>query len=54
MDANGFEENQTAAKKGGRVAGNARKELEVESKEKIVNKENYIDAPEKIKKLVKR
>jgi DNA-damage-inducible protein D len=34
-------ENQKAAKAGGSVAGNARKELEKKSGKKIVSKENF-------------
>ncbi|MBN2459165.1 phage antirepressor protein [Candidatus Woesearchaeota archaeon] len=49
-DAQGFEKNKEAAKKGGRVAGIARKTLEAESDEKVANKENYLDAPEKEKR----
>jgi len=37
----GFIENQKAAKSGGNVAGNARKELEKKSGAKIVNKQNF-------------
>ncbi len=50
-DARGFDENKTAAKKGGRIAGNARKKLEKESGRKVISKENYLDAPEKIKRI---
>ncbi|MCK4729945.1 MAG: Bro-N domain-containing protein [Candidatus Aenigmarchaeota archaeon] len=54
LDAQGFERNKTAARKGGRIAGNARKELEVESKEKIVTSDNYLEESEKIKRLGKK
>jgi DNA-damage-inducible protein D len=40
-NAIGFVENQKAAKEGGSVAGNARKELEKKSGKKIVSKENF-------------
>ncbi|HOD41219.1 MAG TPA: Bro-N domain-containing protein [Candidatus Wallbacteria bacterium] len=50
-DVKGFEENRTAARKGGNIAGNARKKLEKESGRKVVTKENYLDAPEKVKRL---
>jgi hypothetical protein len=40
-NAIGFVENQKAAKAGGSVAGNARKELEKKSGKKIVSKENF-------------
>ena len=44
-DAKGVKENQDAARIGGKIAGNARKELENESGEKIISSENYL--PEK-------
>ncbi|MBR9691671.1 Bro-N domain-containing protein [Candidatus Woesearchaeota archaeon] len=50
-DALGFDENKTAAKGRGVVAGVARKELEKRSGEKVVSSENYLEAPEKVKKL---
>ena len=40
-NAKGFVENHKAAKAGGKVAGNARKELEQKSGKKIVSKENF-------------
>jgi len=40
-NAQGFIENHKAAKAGGNVAGNARKELEKKSGAKIVNKQNF-------------
>jgi DNA-damage-inducible protein D len=40
-NAQGFIENQKAAKAGGNVAGNARKELEKKSGAKIVSKQNF-------------
>jgi prophage antirepressor-like protein len=53
-DAKGFDENKDAAKEGGEVSGIARKELEVRSKSKVSTKDNYLDKPEKIKRLEKR
>lgn len=49
-DAQGFVENKEAARKGGSVAGVARKELEKETDEQVASKENYLDAPEKEKR----
>ena len=40
-NAQGFIENHKAAKAGGNIAGNARKELEKKSGAKIVNKQNF-------------
>ena len=50
-DAKGFIENKKAAIEGGQVAGNARKELEQRSGEKVVKSENYL--PEKKNKKLK-
>ena len=46
----GFIENKKAAKQGGAVAGNARKELESKTGQKVVSNENYL--PEKKKKTI--
>jgi len=55
-NALGFFENKSAAKKGGRIAGDARKKLELESGERVVTPENYLQEPEanKRKRLKKR
>jgi DNA-damage-inducible protein D len=50
-DTQGFAENEVAAKQGGTVAGNARRELEKKSGRKVVSRENYLDAPESAKRL---
>lgn len=50
-DAQGLPESKTAANEGGTVAGNARRELEKKSGRKVVSRENYLDAPESIKRL---
>ena len=50
-NAQGFEKNQVAARKGGRVAGEAREKLEVETGEGVVSSENYLDEPESRKRL---
>lgn len=54
-DAQGFVQNKKAAKEGGNIAGNARKELEVKSGKRVATKENYkaITESEK-KKLLKK
>ena len=49
-NAKGFVENHKAAKAGGNVAGNARKELEQKSGKKIVSKENFKQLTESPKK----
>ena len=45
-NAQGFAENQTAARKGGRIAGNARRELEAETGKPVVSEINYLDKPQ--------
>ena len=50
-DAQGYEEVEDAAKRGGRVAGNARKETEKELGSPVTSRENYLSEPEKKKKL---
>ena len=50
-DAQGYTEVEGADKRGGRVAGNARKDTEKELGRPITSKENYLSEPEKKKKL---
>jgi hypothetical protein len=50
-DAQSFGENKTAARKGGRIAGEAREKLEEETGEKVVTPENYLVEPESRKRL---
>jgi len=45
-DAQGFPRNRQAARAGGKVAGNARKELERKSGRKVSTPENYKEVPE--------
>jgi len=52
-NAIGFDQNKKAAKEGGKIAGNAKKELELKSGKKVSKKQNYIDKPQSIKKLKK-
>ena len=49
-DATGFQENKRAARKGGEVAGTARKDLERKTRKKVVSSGNYIDIPQKEQK----
>src|SRR3989339_502085 len=51
-DAQGFDENKSAAKEGGFVAGVARKELESKTGDKVVSGENYLHLNEKKKKQI--
>ena len=53
-DAKGFQECKSSAKRGGQIAQNARKELEQETKEKVVSKNNYLQlVKQKKNKLIK-
>ena len=49
-DAQGFAQNKKAARLGGKIAGDARKKLEIESGEKVVTGENYLQEPEERKR----
>jgi len=52
-NAQGFIPNKTAAKEGGKVAGNARRELEVKTGAKISTTENYKELPEIARKKIR-
>ncbi len=54
QDAQGFGENRVAAHKGGRIAGEAREKLELETGEKVVTAENYLTEPENRKRLKRK
>ncbi len=47
-DAQGFNENKVSARAGGKIAGNARKELEKKSGKKISTSQNYLEIDTKI------
>jgi len=49
-DAQGFDENKTAAKTGGKIAGNARQDLENHSGKKIITKQNYLESTNNLTK----
>ncbi|HZK93791.1 MAG TPA: Bro-N domain-containing protein [Prolixibacteraceae bacterium] len=51
-DPKGFEPNKKAAKAGGKIAGDARKQLELKSGKKVVTSANYL--PESQKKGIKQ
>ena len=50
-DAQGFDESKAAARKGGEVAGTARKDLEKKTGKRVVSPENYLNEPESRKRL---
>ncbi|MBI2546696.1 Bro-N domain-containing protein [Candidatus Woesearchaeota archaeon] len=49
-DAKGFRENRIASIKGGKIAGQARKNLEIETGKKVVNRDSYLKEPEREKR----
>lgn len=51
QDTQGFDENRTSARKGGRIAIDARQELEKETKKKVLTSENYLVTQQKFKKV---
>jgi methylphosphotriester-DNA--protein-cysteine methyltransferase len=51
-DVQGFKESKKAAHKGGQIAGDARKKLEIESGKKVSTNDNYLQEPQN-KKLLK-
>jgi DNA-damage-inducible protein D len=51
QDTQGFEENQKASRIGGKIAGDARQKLEIESGKKVVSQENYIEKKMEIGKI---
>jgi DNA-damage-inducible protein D len=53
-NAQGFIENQDTARRGGKIAGDARKKLEIESGRKVITSENYLDQPEVVKRIGKK
>jgi len=53
-NAEGFQECAVAAKQGGEVAGNARKEAEHKIGRPVVSEENYLFLDEKVKKKKKK
>jgi len=52
-NAKGFIENKAAARIGGKIAGNALKELEKESGEKVITSENYLPEAKRKKEIKK-
>jgi len=49
-DAQGFVENKKAAQKGGKIAGDARRSLELETGRKVSSPDNYIEEAESAKR----
>ena len=49
----GLDQNKVAAKQGGKIAGDARKALEIKTGEKVVSKENYLPEAKKVNELKK-
>jgi hypothetical protein len=53
-DARGFQESKQSARKGGEVAGKARKDLEQKTRKRVVSRENYLTTPQGIKKIERK
>jgi DNA-damage-inducible protein D len=53
-DTQGLRQNKDAARRGGTIAGDARKNLEKESGKKVSTKENYLKITQKEKKKIER
>lgn len=51
QDAQGFPENKVAARKGGKIAGDAREKLEIETGVEVATTENFLIEPESRKRL---
>ena len=50
-NSKGLIQNKVVAKQGGKIAGDARKALEIKTGEKVVSKENYLPESKKTKKI---
>jgi len=53
-DSQKFPELQKDAKDGGDVAGSTRKDIESKLGQSVISDDNYIEVPEKVKKLKKK
>lgn len=51
QDAQGFDENKVVSQKGGKIAGDSRSKLEIETGSDVVSSENYLNEPESQKRL---
>src|SRR3989338_5404299 len=49
--AKGYRENKVSARKGGKISGDARKKLELQTGKKVVSKENFLPPRKEIKTL---
>mgnify|MGYP001571675263 CR=1 FL=1 len=53
-DTQGFDENKKAAREGGTISGNARRELEQKSGKKVSTKQNYLMPKPRLAKITRR
>lgn len=53
-DAKGFHESKHSARKGGEVAGKARKDLEKKTGKRVVSRDNYLTTSQSMKKVEKK
>jgi DNA-damage-inducible protein D len=51
QDVQGLPENRVAARKGGKIAGDAREKLEIETGDRVVTQDNFLTEPESKKRL---
>ena len=51
LDAQGFEENQEAATKGGNAAGNARRTFEQDTKRQVISSKNFLNDSEETRNI---
>lgn len=51
QDVQGFKDNKRAARVGGKIAGDAREQLEKESGRRVVSKQNYLPKPSRKKQI---
>jgi DNA-damage-inducible protein D len=54
LDAQGFEENQEAATKGGNAAGNARRTFEQDTKRQVISSKNFLNDKVDFNKIEKK
>jgi hypothetical protein len=52
-NAEGYDPNEVAAQKGGKISGNSRKQLEKQTGKKVVNGANYLEPAAKVKSINK-
>jgi hypothetical protein len=54
QDVQGFPESKITARKGGKIAGDARDKLEIETGDRVVTQENFLTEPERKKRMARK